>query len=111
MDVPGATFLMNDVILTDGVVFAFSAFFRSSASVFFQIWRPVKKSNDNAIVTSTTHKLQLVYQLKTIPSVMYRREDVSLLTWDQYPAPLVIRVVLEIRVVWNTISRTKHAIQ
>ena len=70
VDVSGATFLMNDVILTQGVVFAYSAFFRSNKPVRFQIWRP-----QSLHVQET--KFTLIGETRVIPSVLFKREDVS----------------------------------
>lgn len=74
IDVRGATFLMNDEVLSEGILFAFSAFFRSDSPLKFQIWRPVSPGQTT---TGDTNPFVLVSELKTIPSVINMREDVS----------------------------------
>ena len=74
VDVAGAIFLLNDVLLEEGVVFAFSAYFRVDTLVSFQIWRPIE-SNDTSVDTSN---FRLIGQLQTVPSVVNFREDVSM---------------------------------
>ena len=69
VDIAGATLIMNDMILTEGVVFAYSAYFRSDKPVRFQIWRPV--------VNETTNAYRLIGETRVIPSVKNDREDVS----------------------------------
>lgn len=69
----GSTFLVNDVVLGHGVLFAFSAFFVNTSRVHFQVWRPYK-NND----TSSGATFQLVFQAAMTPSVSLSREDVSL---------------------------------
>ena len=68
VDVGGATFLLNDVILTRGVVFAYSAFFRSNKPLRFQIWRPELVNQKS---------FRLISETRVIPSVVLDREDVS----------------------------------
>jgi hypothetical protein len=70
VDVAGYTFLLDDIILQEGVVFAYSAFFRSDSPVRFQIWRPNPDSQ------GATRHFQLVGETRTIPSVTNLREDV-----------------------------------
>ena len=65
----GVTVIMNDLIFTDGVVFAYSVYFRSEKPVRFQMWRPV--SNE-------TNEFQLVGETRVIPSLKNGREDVSI---------------------------------
>ena len=69
IDTAGVTMIMNDLIATDGVVFAYSAYFRSEKPVRFQIWRPV--SNE-------TREFRLVGETRVIPSLKNGREDVSI---------------------------------
>ena len=69
VDVPGVTFLMNDMILTEGVVFAFSAYIRSNKPVHFQIWR--------SVVNGTNNSYRLIGDTRVVPSVNNDREDVS----------------------------------
>ena len=75
VDVRGAIFLMNDMVTSEGILFAFSAFFRSDSLVRFQIWRPV--SSDDMTAGSEGNAYTLVVELRTIPSVINMREDVS----------------------------------
>ena len=70
VDIAGATLIMNDMILTESVVFAYSAYFRSDKPVRFQIWRPV--------VNETTNAYRLIGETRVIPSVKNDREDVSI---------------------------------
>jgi hypothetical protein len=72
VDVPRATFLQKDIILTEGVVFAYSAYFRSDKPVRFQIWRPMTGPG----VESNTYRL--ISQTRVLPAVVAAREDVSL---------------------------------
>ena len=69
VDVPGVTFLLNDMILTEGVVFAFSAYIRSNKPVHFQIWR--------SVVNGTKDSYRLIGDTRVVPSVNNDREDVS----------------------------------
>ena len=73
VDVAGATFLINDVILKRGVVFAYSAFFRSNKPVRLQIWRPLSLSADEKA-------FRLVSETRVVPSLILSREDVSAAT-------------------------------
>ena len=68
IDTAGVMLIMDDLIFTDGVVFAYSAYFRSEKPVRFQIWRPV---------SSETKEFQLVGETRVIPSLKNGREDVS----------------------------------
>ena len=70
VDVAGATFLLNDVILTCGVVFAYSAFFRSNKPIRFQIWRPLT-------LNINEKSFRLISETRVLPSVLLDREDVS----------------------------------
>ena len=70
VDVAGATFLLNDVILTRGVVFAYSAFFRSNKPIRFQIWRPLT-------LNVNEKSFRLISETRVLPSVLLDREDVS----------------------------------
>ena len=76
VDVPGVIFLMNDVILQEGVVFAFSAFFRSDKPIRIQIWRPDSRE-DETQDPETSSAFRLLFETRIIPSVINRREDVS----------------------------------
>ena len=69
--------MMNDMILTEGIVFAYSAYFRSDKPIRFQIWRPV--------VNGTKDSYRLIGETRVIPSVTNAREDVSavfVVLWD-----------------------------
>ena len=70
VDTAGATLIMNDMILNEGVVFAYSAYFRSDKPVRFQIWRPVVNGSKNAY--------RMVGETRVIPSLKDGREDVSI---------------------------------
>ena len=71
VDVPNTAFLLKDNIPNEGVVFAFSAFFRSNKPVRFQIWRPYVNGND------TDNEFQLRADIRHVPSVELAQEDVS----------------------------------
>jgi hypothetical protein len=78
IDVVGATFLMNDEVQEEGVVFAFSAFFRTDSPMRFQIWRPlVQPKRPNSPAMNEKNSFSLISELRTIPSVTEKREDVS----------------------------------
>ncbi|KAK2174616.1 hypothetical protein NP493_789g00012 [Ridgeia piscesae] len=70
IDFAGALWIMADKIPTDGVVFAYSAYFRSVKPVRFQIWRPVVKESDDV------HRL--VGETWVVPSIENAKEDVNL---------------------------------
>ena len=70
VDVVGSIFLLTDLVPAEGILFAFSAYFRSDSAVWFQIWRP-------SAVEPESLSYQLVTELRTIPSVVNNREDVS----------------------------------
>ena len=69
VSVAEGTYLLDDRVLTDGVVFAYSAYFISNKPVRFQVWRPV--------VNGTENVYRLVGQTRVRPSQTYSREDVS----------------------------------
>ena len=69
IDVAGATFLVNDVVMEPGIVFAFSAYFRHDSRIKFQMWRPVNFPN--------TTEFTLLGEIPVTPSVTQMREDVS----------------------------------
>ena len=71
VDVPMTAFLLKEDIQNEGVVFAFSAFFRSNKPVRFQIWRPYLNGNH------TENEFQLRAEIKHLPSIELAREDVS----------------------------------
>ena len=68
-----SVFLLNDFILDDGVLFAFSAFFRHDTRVRLQVWRP----QDSALGPGQNQPFQLIAELAVIPSLQNAREDVS----------------------------------
>ena len=70
VDVPGATFLINDIVQADGVLFAFRAYFRSDKPVRFQIWRPTSDGSNGTF--------ELVSDTKVIPSLVDEMEDIYL---------------------------------
>ena len=69
IDFAGATFILNDMIPTEGVVFAYSAYIRSNKPVHFQIWR--------SVVNGTKDSYRLIGDTRVVPSVNNSREDVS----------------------------------
>ena len=71
VDLPGATFLINDIVLDEGVLFAFRAYFRSDKPLRFQIWRPVP----NAVMEG---RFRLISDTWVIPSVVNEVEDIYL---------------------------------
>ena len=73
VDEAGTTVLMSEVVLDEGVVFAYSAFFRSEKPVRFQIWRPVENVSES---------YQLVGETRVIPAVNKAREDVSMTVYE-----------------------------
>jgi len=83
VDTPGATFLINDFVLADGVLFAFRAYFRSDKPLYFQIWRPVA-AND----TSSDDDFSLVAGWRVIPSIVDDIEDIYI-TAKMLPCALV----------------------
>ena len=72
VDVAGTIFLLNDQVLTDGVVYAFRSYFRSDKTVRFQMWHPVGTRSDGR------QEFTLVGETRVIPSVL-STEDVSIL--------------------------------
>ena len=73
VDVAGAIFLVNDKILQNGVVFAFSAYFRTDKPVRFQLWRPLTSRSDET-------KFRLIAEYRVTPSIPGDKEDVSYLS-------------------------------
>ena len=76
IDVAGSIFLLNDKILGDGVLFAFSAFFRHDTVVRLQIWRPLSANID---AQGDNLPFELLSELRVIQAVQQAREDVSTL--------------------------------
>ena len=72
VDVPKVAFLLDDLILQEGIVYAYSAFWRSDTPVRFQIWRL-------ACAEEGCKTFALVDEIRVIPSVIKQREDVSIL--------------------------------
>jgi len=77
-----AMILLPDSFQTDGVVFAFAAYYRNSNPVRFQLWRPVKATDVGdfqtaAPASSSETTMQLLSQLTVRPSVQDSREIVS----------------------------------
>ena len=70
VDVAGATFLINDIVLAEGVLFAFRAYFRSDKPVRFQIWRPIPSGVEGTF--------ELISDSKVIPSLVNEVEDIYL---------------------------------
>ena len=71
IDISGSTFLIKNAVLTDGVVFAFSAFFRNDNPVQLQIWRPTTSGRE-----ADRNYYKLISQMRVIPSIRGAREDV-----------------------------------
>ena len=71
VDFVNVTFLLDKAVPGDGVLFAFSAYFRSFAAVRLQIWRPVGNESHSLLY-------ELISQVRVIPAGIYQREDVSL---------------------------------
>ena len=70
----GSTFLTNDVPPSNGVVFAFTAYFRAKTKVQFQFWRPV--STFNGTVGMKSFILLASYDI--MPRKAHNMEDVSM---------------------------------
>ena len=68
VNVPGVTFLFDELPLLDGVLYAFSAFIRSQNPIHVQIWRAVDLANKEYALLSNTI---------VEPSRLNAREDVS----------------------------------
>lgn len=69
VDARGAMFLQTNIVLTEGVVFAYSAYFRNNKRVRFQIWRPVHHVNESSAY-------RLLAETTVTPSVVLSREDI-----------------------------------
>lgn len=69
------TFLLHDTALADGIIFAFSAYFRNQNPVHFQIWR-----KGSAPVNNFT----LVHEWPFSPAVSERKEDIYIHTRQDY---------------------------
>ena len=70
VDVPKVAFLLDDLILQEGIVYAYSAFWRTDTPVRFQIWRL-------SCAEQGCKTFALVDEIRVIPSVTKQREDVS----------------------------------
>ena len=70
VDVPKVAFLLDDLILQEGIVYAYSAFWRTDTPVRFQIWRL-------SCAQQGCKTFALVDEIRVIPSVIKQREDVS----------------------------------
>ena len=62
------TFLLNDVIMQDGLLFAYSAYFLSNKPIRFQVWRPVSVFE---------REYKLLWEHRVIPAEWNTRVDVS----------------------------------
>ena len=69
-DAQGATFLFNDAVARNGILYAFSAFIENRSRMRFQVWRPVVNSTDG-------RDYALAAETLARPSVVGQREDVS----------------------------------
>ena len=74
VDAPGTAFLLPDSFQTDGVVFAFAAYYRNTNPVRFQLWRPVDPESGE--VRSAEMTMRLLGQISVTPSVRDSREIV-----------------------------------
>jgi len=82
VDVPGVAFLLPDSFHTDGVVFAFAAYYRNSNPVRYQLWRPVESTEPGNVSTaapesSSETTVRLLSQITITPSVRDSSETVS----------------------------------
>ena len=68
VDKPGVTFLLDDVILRSGVIFAYAAYFRNGHPASFQIYRPT------GVGTKT---FKLISSMEVTPAVNMGVEQVS----------------------------------
>ena len=64
----GTVFILDGTVQTDGVIFAFSAYFRNKNPAEFQLWRPGDISNS---------EFKLVGKWLFTPNGADSREDVS----------------------------------
>jgi len=72
MNVPGAVFLINDIVLREGVLYAYRSYFRSDKPVHFQVWRPEGEE------TPTGRDFKLISDVRIVPSVVDQVEDIYL---------------------------------
>ena len=86
VDAAGAAFLLPDSFQTDGVVFAFAAYYRNSNPVRFQLWTPVDASEDDGQqttpprVSSLYTSVRLLAHYTVTPSVKDAHETVRNIT-------------------------------
>jgi heme exporter protein D len=66
----GVSFLLSDSVLPDGVMYAFSAFFRSTSALRIQVWRPYTSTVSNLLT------YQLVWELPFKPNTSDGRRDI-----------------------------------
>ena len=66
---PGTTFLLDNVALKDGVLFAFRGYFRNFNPVQFQIWR---------VMNETQRVYKMVADYEVSPTLPKNSEDVSI---------------------------------
>ena len=93
IDFAGSLWIMADKIPTDGVVFAYSAYFRSDKPVRFQIWRPVVKGSDDV------HRF--VGETWVVPSAKNAKEDVSSLVVLMIIVIMIVIIVIKDYVVYD----------
>lgn len=72
VNVPGAVFLINDIVLREGVLYAYRAYFRSDKPVHFQVWRPEGEE------TPTGRDFKLISDVRIVPSIVDEVEDIYL---------------------------------
>ena len=68
---PGTTFLINDLVHVDGVLFALRVYFRGNNPFWFQIWRPASNA-------SSESEFELISKTYVIPTMMNGMEDIYL---------------------------------
>ena len=72
VDVPGKTFLLNDILPEDGVVTAITSFYRNYNPVHFQVWRADKSAkNTFTLVDDVVLVPKKVYQIHKVKNGFY----------------------------------------
>lgn len=95
VDVRGATFLINDIVMSPGVLYAFRAYFRADSPLRFQIWRPNKANpsapsftliSDSRIIPSVVNEIEDMYLLgKFLPCAIVQQGDRLALYFEEAP--------------------------
>jgi len=68
-------FLLPDTFQTDGVVFAFAAYYRNSNPIRFQLWRPVEVADSGDFRSAETN-VRLLREFTVTPTVQHSHEAV-----------------------------------